>query len=103
MSVKSARTRSVLDECRRFALSVFVDDTQGAANRLAGVLAWRGFRFDRVMVSDAEAGEGGSRLLLVIIDTQERVDTLKLILEAYGPVRAVRQLYAAPVICEAAA
>ncbi len=82
---------------RRFTLCVLVDDAR-FAQRLAGYLAWRGYAFDRVVIKPAEIGQDSARLTIVTTETNAAVDRLQDVIKAYGPVKAVRQLYTAPVM-----
>ena len=82
---------------RRITLSVVIDGTPGLAERLARVLAWRGYAFDRVVVQEGADGRRG-RLQLTLTDTDGNAEALQALIRRYAPVHALRTLYTAPVM-----
>ncbi len=85
---------------RRITLSVVIEDAPGLARRLAGVLGWRGYAFERVVTQDERDGPGAARLQLVFTAREEDAQVLEALIAAYGPVKAVRRLYTAPVMAQ---
>ncbi len=82
---------------RRVTFAIVMDQTPGIADRLARVLAWRGYRFDRVVVQE---GRHGARegLQITLTADDAAADALKALIERYAPVHALRTLYTAPVM-----
>ncbi len=86
---------------RRFTLSVLVDEEPGVAARLAGLLRWRGHAFDRVVLTrDGDSAEV-TRIIFTLTDTPEAAETLMGAIRRYGPVKALREFYTAPVVAPA--
>ncbi len=83
---------------RRFTVSVILADGPIVAARLIGWLKWRGFAFDRVVAKPDGENPDIMRIVFTLTTCLEGGRLLMETIGRYGPVEAVRQFYAAPIV-----